>query len=245
MSMGQSYCPNCGTSIQQNVAFCPNCGTKIVSLRPQPQQVPPGYYPPPTSAQAPVSTGAYKAVIVVLLVIIILLGAGLFASAGHLFSLTGYRYSLPNPPNTQSILPLPAPATLPLSAKTTWNACGANLSQGCSMMPNGWREGTVPDTYDYYVYFTSNVNITVYFLTLGQFVQFRVCNGDLTCVSGSYDSLPATTSQQTTVFRLAEGCGDYVAIYVASASGIMKPIISVDYSPASAPTGYCAQPGAS
>jgi len=241
--MGQAYCPNCGGSVEPTAAFCPNCGTKLVSFRAQPREAPQGFYPPANSAQAPVSTGAYKAVVVVLLVIIILLGVGLFASAGHLFS--GYRYPLPNPPNSQSILPIPAPATLPASAKTIWNACTANPAQGCTMAPNGWREGTVPDTYDYYVYFTSNVSITVYFFTLGQFVQFRVCNGDVSCVSGSYDSLPATTFQQTTVFRLAEGCGDYVAIYVASASGVMKPTISVDQNPAPTPTGYCAQQGSS
>ena len=243
MAVGQSYCPNCGTSLQQNAAFCPNCGIKITVAHSPPLQVPPVYYPT-TATQAPVSTGAYKAVIAVLLVIIVLLGVGLYAtSSGHLFPLTGYRYALANPPNAQSTQPTPALATLPSSAKTIWNACGSSPSQGCSMMTNGWREGTVPDTYDYYVYFTSNVSITVYFFTLGQFVQYTVCNGDLTCVSGSYDSLPATTSQQTTVFRLAEGCGDYVAIYVASGNGIMKPIISVDQNPAPFPTGYCAQVG--
>lgn len=243
MATGQSYCPNCGTPVQQNASFCPSCGTKITSQPLQQQKVPPSYYPPAIPSQAPVSTGPYKAMIGILLVIIILLGVGLYgATSGHLF--TGYRYHLANPPNPQSTQPFPAPATLPPSAKTIWNACGASPSQGCSMSANGWREGTIPDTYDYYVYFTSNVNVTVYFLTLGQFVQYRVCNGDVTCVSGSYDSLLATTSQQTTVFRLAEGCGDYVAIYVASGNGIMKPIVSVDQNAASSPTGYCAQPGA-
>lgn len=241
--MGQSHCPNCGASLHQNAVFCPNCGTQIISPQPQ-QQAPPAYYPPAAPSQAPVSTGPYKAVIAVLLIILILLGVGLYGTtSGHLFSLTGYRYHLTNPPNAQSIQPIHALASLPPSAKTIWNACGASPSQGCSMTANGWREGTIPDTYDYYVYFTSNVSITVYFLTLGQFVQYTVCNGDISCVAGSYDSLPATTSQSTTVFRLAEGCGDYVAVYVASASGIMKPIVSVDQNPASSPTGYCAQVG--
>lgn len=243
MAIGQSYCPNCGTSLPHSVAFCPNCGAKITPPSVQAQQLPPGYYHT-TSSQAPVSTGPYKAVIAVLLVIVVLMGVGLYAtSSGHFFSLTGYRYTLANPPNTQSIQPFPALATLPSSAKTIWNACGAGPNQGCTMMANGWREGGVPDTYDYYVYFTSNVSISVYFFTLGQFVQYTVCNGDLSCVSGSYDSLPATTSQQTTLFRLAEGCGDYVAIYVASGNGIMKPIISVDQNSAPVPTGYCAQVG--
>lgn len=235
--MGRFHCPNCGTPIQQSAAFCPNCGTKIISVQPQ-QQVPPGYYPT-TPVRAPVSTGPYKAVIGILLVIIIVLGVLAF---GHVF--TGNHYSLPNPPNAQSTQPAPAPATLPPSAKTIWNACGASPSLGCSMSARGWREGTIPDTYDYYVYFTSNVSITVYFFTLGQFVQFTVCNGDVTCVYGSYDSLPATTFRPTTVFTLAEGCGDYVAIYVASANGIMNPVVSVNQSPAPYPTGYCGQVGA-
>src|SRR6266849_11025596 len=109
--MGQFHCPNCGTPLEQNAVFCPNCGTKNIASHPQPQQLPPGYFPPATSIQAPVSTGAYKAVIGVLLIIIILLGVGLYsATSGHLF--TGYRYPLPNPPNSQSTLPLHAPATL-------------------------------------------------------------------------------------------------------------------------------------
>jgi hypothetical protein len=109
------------------------------------------------------------------------------------------------------------------------------------MQPNGWREGTVPDTYDYFVSFTSTVPITVYFLTLGQFVQYAVCNGDLTCVSGSYAYLPAATSQNDAVFKLAEGCADYVAIYVSSANGVMTPTIQVAQNAYSGPTGYCAQ----
>src|SRR6266446_6600653 len=52
------------------------------------------------------SHGSYKAVIAVLLLIIVLLGVGLYAtSSGHLFSLAGYRYSLANPPNAQSVQP--------------------------------------------------------------------------------------------------------------------------------------------
>jgi hypothetical protein len=111
------------------------------------------------------------------------------------------------------------------------------------MTSNGWREGSVPDTYDYFVSFTSTVPIHVYFFTLGQFVQFTVCNGDISCVSGYYSSLAATTSQSTAAFKLAEGCGDYVAIYVASSSGVMYPNISVKQNAAPFITGYCAQVG--
>ena len=109
------------------------------------------------------------------------------------------------------------------------------------MTASGWREGTVPDTDDYYVTFTSNVNITVYFFTLGQFVQFAVCNGNLSCVSGYYVYFPGSLFQQNNVFKLAEGCADYVAIYVSSANGIMFPKVGVANNPAPFPTGYCAQ----
>ncbi len=240
--MGQSFCPNCGTSLQQQAVFCPNCGTKITSLHPQPQQVAPGYYPVIPS-QAPVSTGPYKAVIGILLVIIIILGVLSATSLGHILPLTGSHYSLPNPPNAQSIQPPNTPTAQP-PYNTIWNACGGPPSQGCNMTSNGWREGTVPDTYDYFVSFTSTVPIRVYFFTLGQFVQYTVCNGDITCVSGSNFSLPASTSQSVAPFKLAEGCADYVAIYVSSSNGVMYPNISVKQNAAGFATGYCGQVGA-
>ena len=111
------------------------------------------------------------------------------------------------------------------------------------MSPSGWREGTVPDTYDYFVSFTSNVSIAVYFLTMGQFVQFAVCSGNLNCVSGAYAYIPPATSQQNAVFKLAEGCADYIAIYVSSASGVMQPNVRITQNSAGYATGYCAQIG--
>ena len=226
--------------MQPQVIFCPHCGSKIAS--PHLQQAPSGYYPTP-STQAPVSTGPYKAVIGILLVIIIILGILSATSLGHLFPLTGSHYSLANPPNPQSIQP-PNTQTAQPPYTTIWNACGASPSQGCNMTSNGWREGTVPDTYDYFVSFTSTVPIRVYFLTLGQFVQYAVCNGDIACVSGSYYPLPASTSQSAAPFKLAEGCADYVAIYVSSSNGIMYPDVSVKQNAAGFATGYCGQVGA-
>ena len=241
LAVGQSYCPNCGLQLQPHAVFCPNCGTKTASQHPQLQQASSGYYP--IATQAPGSTGPYKAVIGILLVIIIILGILSVTSLGHLFPLTGSHYSLPNPPNAQSVQP---PNTQPAQPPytTIWNACGASPSQGCNMTSNGWREGTVPDTFDYFVSFTSTVPIQVYFFTLGQFVQYTVCNGDITCVSGSFIPIPASTSQSATAFKLAEGCGDYIAIYVSSSNGVMYPNISVKQNAAPFPTGYCAQVGA-
>ncbi len=240
LATGQSYCPNCGASVQQHTIFCPNCGTKIVSL-PTQQQVPPSYYPATPPSQAPVSTGPYKAVIGILLVVIILLGVGLYGTtSGHFFSLTGYHYSLANPPSDQSTLPKPF-LTSQVPQYLIWNSCGSGPN--CTMTANGWREGSVPDTFDYYVSFTSNVSVTVYFFTMGQFVQYSVCNGDIRCVSGSYDSIPATTNaQRYTLFALGEGCADYLAIYVASGNGVMQPNVGVTYNPSrNTPTGYCLQ----
>jgi hypothetical protein len=111
------------------------------------------------------------------------------------------------------------------------------------MSPGGWREGSVPDTFDYYVSYTSTVPVTVYFFTMGQFVQFSVCSGDITCVTGSYDSISATTSLSREIFTLGEGCADYLAIYVSAASGTMYPNVGVTSHPASSATGYCAQAG--
>lgn len=243
MSQPNSFCPNCGSPVQTGAEFCANCGTKLSFQRPSVQQTQPSYLQPALATQRPVSTGAYKATIAVLLVIIIVLGVLWYSSSsGNFFQFGPTRYQLTNPPNSQSIQPpktiTPSPPYNPI-----WNACGGPPSQGCSMSPNGWREGGVPDTYDYFVTFTSTVNITVYFFTFGQFVQYSVCNGDLTCVSGAFYSIPASTSQQNSPFKLAEGCADYVAIYVASGSGTMYPAISVTQNSAGYATGYCAQAG--
>jgi hypothetical protein len=204
-------------------------------------QVPPTYYPP--SIPQRVSTGPYKAVIGVLLIIILVLIIG-YASAGHLpFTLGGYRYQLANPPNLQSTQPAPS-ITSQTPTYIIWNACSSIQNAGCAMSAGGWREGSVPDTFDYYVSFTSNVSVTVYFFTMGQFVQFSVCNGDVRCVSGYYDSIPATTNApQYTLFKLGEGCADYLAIYVASGTGVMYPNVGVGRPAAgpSSPTGYCGQ----
>jgi hypothetical protein len=205
-------------------------------------QVPP-YYPPVLPQQPPVSTGPYKVVIGILLIIILVLGIGLFVSAAHLpLSFGNYHYTLTTPPSLQSTQPGPSP-TSQTPYYTIWNACGSNQATGCSMSPGGWREGSVPDTFDYYVSFSSTVPVTVYFLTMGQFVQFSVCNGDISCVSGHYDSIPATASLSWTIFTLSEGCADYLAIYVSSASGTMIPSVGVTSHPANSATGYCAQAG--
>lgn len=245
MSTIVTTCASCGFPVQPLASFCGNCGAKIsIPSMSSPQQ-PPSYSPSSSVPQQPVSTGAYKAIIAGLLIVILILGIILASSAAHLLALGPYRYQLTTPtPSYQSTLPRPSPTTQ-TPVDTIWNACNGTPSAGCSMTATGWREGSVPDTFDYYVSFTSTVNVTVYFFTMGQFVQFSVCGGLLSCVAGYYDSIgPTTNPGQYWIFTLGEGCADYLAIYVASGNGIMHPNVGVTYNPAqSGATGYCSQTG--
>lgn len=102
----------------------------------------------------------------------------------------------------------------------------------------------VPDTFDYYINYSSSVPVGVAVLNTNQFVQFANCPyavaaSRLSCVMGNYASFPPTTSQNQ-IFTLAEGCGAYIAIYYASTSGTFYPNISIRYNPAPALTGLCA-----
>jgi type II secretory pathway pseudopilin PulG len=118
---------------------------------------------------------------------------------------------------------------------TIWNSC----SQPCAMSAGGWRVGGVPDTFDYNVSFTSNVPVSVYFLTFSQYVQFANCNGMVSCVTGGYAQYGPTTSLQGSVFKLAEGCSGYVAVFQSTSNGTIYPDVSITYNPAPAPTGTC------
>ncbi len=243
------YCHNCGAPLSQEASFCPNCGLKLAAPQPQTQPVPPTPYslPPPVPQQEKTHTHeAYKIAIGALLLLIVTMGIGWYATGS--FSLlrssiipSSYRYQLASPPDYQSIQPPNTPT--PSDRTVTWNSCGNTLSSGCNVTGNSWLEGTVPDTYDYFVSFTSTVPLKLYYFTMGQFVQFSVCSGAVSCVSGYYDSLPATASLQNSVFKLAEGCADYVSVLVASGNGVMHPNVSVARNPAPYATGYCAQVG--
>ncbi len=107
------------------------------------------------------------------------------------------------------------------------------------MYPGNWRVGGVPDTFDYNVSFTSTLPVAVYIVTFSQYVQFANCNGLISCVTGSYTQYGPTTNLQGSVFRLAEGCSAYVAVYKSNATGVINPNVSVTYNPASTITGAC------
>ena len=199
-----------------------------MSIEPQP-------FPSPKQ-----NRGGYIAAIAMLLVIVVLLGAflsAMFVANGF----TLFRRTPPQiiPPPASSIVD-PGTGNVPPTIKL-WNSCGSTMA--CVMNASGWREGGVPDTFDYYVTFTSTVPVTVYFLTLAQYTQFAYCNGQISCVSGFYKSDAPTMSAQNLIFKLAEGCADYVAIYKSSANGTMSPNIMIGQNPAQFPTGICAVSG--
>jgi cell division protein FtsL len=119
-----------------------------------------------------------------------------------------------------------------------WGKCGGGSA--CPMSGGSWREGGVPDTFALQISFTSTVPVTVYILTLEQYVQFSNCRGDISCVSGTYWYFGPSTSLQDGVFTLAEGCGDYVMIYKSLGDGMIYPNVTITYNPAPEPTGVCA-----
>lgn len=120
---------------------------------------------------------------------------------------------------------------------TIWTACGSN-GNACPISSSNYYSEGVPDTFDFITQFTSTIPVTVYFLSLDQFVQFYGC-GSISCVYGQYQYFPATTSLNGK-FTLAEGCGGYIAVFQSSTSGYMYPDISITFNPASSSTGVCA-----
>jgi hypothetical protein len=109
-----------------------------------------------------------------------------------------------------------------------WNA-PVNVSSGYFLFE------TVPDTFDYHDNFSSTVPINVYYFNSSQFIQWYTHKP----VSGNYANF-SSTKRQADTFKLAEGCGGYVAIYSFFAAGTIFPNVSATYDPAPKPTGSCA-----
>jgi hypothetical protein len=118
---------------------------------------------------------------------------------------------------------------------TQWTGC----SQPCYMTPGNWRVGGVPDTFDFNVSFTASVQITVYIITFQGYVQFANCAGSISCVNSTYTQYGPATSIHSSVFKLAEGCSDYVAVFQSTTTGLIYPDVSVTYNPAPTTTGVC------
>lgn len=117
-----------------------------------------------------------------------------------------------------------------------WNSCGGP----CTVNPSAVRVGSVPDTFELQVEFTSDVPIHTYVFTFHQWTQFDGCGFSARCVSGSYTAYAATTSLKQT-FADAEGCSGYVWVLQADGSGTIQPDVKISYRPADHPTGVCAQ----
>ena len=116
-----------------------------------------------------------------------------------------------------------------------WNACGGP----CAIGPGTVRVGSVPDTFQLLLAFTSDVPVRGYVFTFHQWTQFDGCGFAVNCVSGDYQSFAATTTLDTT-FADAEGCSGYVWVLQADRAGTITPDVRVHYQPADHPTGSCA-----
>jgi hypothetical protein len=117
-----------------------------------------------------------------------------------------------------------------------WNSCGGP----CTVGPNQVRVGGVPDTFLFHVAYTSTVPVALYFFAPHQWSQYDNCGFQLSCVSGSYDSYPPSTSRDVT-FDKSTGCAGYFFVLAASQQGTITPNVEATYQPADHPTGDCAQ----
>jgi hypothetical protein len=116
-----------------------------------------------------------------------------------------------------------------------WNSCGGP----CGIGPSTVRVGSVPDTFQLLITFTSDVPVRVYVFTFHQWTQFDGCGLSTRCVTGGFKTFDASTSIDTT-FAEAEGCSGYVWVLQADRDGTITPNVRVHYQPADRPTGVCA-----
>lgn len=158
---------------------------------------------------------------------------------GQILSLNGQVSSLQSQVQTQNseIATLQAQVNSP--TLTIWNVPETIPAGGYLLVE------TVPDTFDYYDTWSAATNsVTVYYLTVSQAAQYLTCTSapEINCVSGTWYYWGPSTSGND-VFKLAEGCGAYVALYQPSSpttSVTFIPNVSITYNPATSYTGACA-----
>jgi hypothetical protein len=168
---------------------------------------------------------------------VVSLQATVSALNGQVASLNGQVGNLQNQVQNQSSLIATLRAKLKVPSLKIWTA-NVTIRAGYFLYES------VPDTFDYYDTWTSTGSITVYYLTVKQVSQYLSCSTSpaINCVSGTYYNYGPTTSAND-IFKQAEGCGAYVAIYQPSSSYTsvtIYPNVSVTYNPASSATGACA-----
>ena len=119
-----------------------------------------------------------------------------------------------------------------------WNSCGSP----CVMNGTEVRAGSAPDTFDVIISFTSTTPITVHFMTLEGWAQYRDCSFKISCVSSQFHdpSVGPTTNLKDYTFTDAEGCASYVIVFQAAGDGVITPDERVHYHPSAVPTGACA-----
>jgi hypothetical protein len=123
-----------------------------------------------------------------------------------------------------------------------WNSCGTGVGTGCSVSPGQFYVGGVPDTFTYTVSFTATVPVTVWIMPTSSFVCFK---------TRACDWSPGTLGWEKqmelhgAVFHDAEGCADYLAVFLSERAGTFNPDVRVSRNPANHPTGVCASGGGS
>jgi hypothetical protein len=116
-----------------------------------------------------------------------------------------------------------------------WNSCKGP----CTISSGGVRLGSVPDTFQLQINFSSDAPVRVYVLSFHQWTEFDSCGLSTRCVAGAFTAYgPATSMQQN--FDDAEGCAGYVWVLQADSDATVKPDFKVRYMPAAQPTGVCA-----
>lgn len=117
-----------------------------------------------------------------------------------------------------------------------WNTCGGGP---CQVGPQEVLLGGVPDTFVLHFAFTSSAPVTLSFLTFHQWTQLDSCGLQMSCVTTSYPTYPATTKQSID-FTLGAGCAAYVYVLTATVPATVHPDVSATYQPSSTVTGQCA-----
>jgi hypothetical protein len=116
-----------------------------------------------------------------------------------------------------------------------WNSCGAGGPfAGCSLAPGFEYVGGVPDTFTYLVNFTSTVPVTVWIMSTSNFVCWETHLCAWTAVGWEN-----RTALANGIFRAAEGCAGYIAVFFSSRAGTLYPDVRVTRRPAAHATGVC------
>ena len=114
-----------------------------------------------------------------------------------------------------------------------WNTCKSTIAAGCPLTPGQHYVGGVPDTFTYHVKFHATVPVTVRIMSSADYVCWQT--GQCSAHWVSWDD----KTKLNAVFHEAEGCADYLAVYVSDEPGTLYPEVSVTRNSAHHATGVC------